>query len=60
MDGGEPGELVRWRGGSMALRWTVSALIGAERKFRRVKRHADVPRPVAALDVLVGGVAMDR
>jgi hypothetical protein len=50
----------RWRGGSMALRWTVSALIGAERKFRRVKGHADAPRLVAALDVLVGGVAMDR
>ena len=50
----------RWRGGSMALRWTESALIGAERKFRRVKGHADVPRLVAALDALIGDVSMDR
>ncbi len=50
----------RWRGGSMALRWTVSALMEAERKFRRAKGHADMPRLVAALDALIGDVPMDR
>jgi hypothetical protein len=33
--------------------------MGAERKFRRVKGHADMPRLVAALDALIGGVSMD-
>jgi len=50
----------RWRGGSMALRWTVSAFMRAERKFRRVRGHADMPRLVAALDALIGDVSMDR
>src|SRR5574341_319628 len=50
----------RWRGGSMALRWTVSAFMRAERKFRRVKGHADMPRLVAALDALIGVGSMDR
>ena len=50
----------RWRGGSMALRWTVSALMGAEKKFRRVKGHADMPRLVAALEASAGVPAMDR
>ena len=50
----------RWRGGSMALRWTVSALMGAERKFRRVKGHVDMPRLVAALDAMIDIVALDR
>ena len=50
----------RWRGGSMALRWTVSAFMRAERTFRRVKGHADMPRLVAALDALIGDVSMDR
>ena len=44
----------------MALRWTVSALMEAERKFRRAKGHADMPRLVAALDALIGDVPMDR
>jgi putative transposase len=50
----------RWRGGAMALRWTVSALMRAERKFRRVKGHADMPHLVAALDATIGVVALDR
>jgi putative transposase len=50
----------RWRGGSMALRWTVSALMGAERKFRRVKGHIDMPRLVAALEAMIGVAAVDR
>jgi transposase-like protein len=50
----------RWRGGSMARRWTVSALMGAEKKFRRVKGHADMPRLVAALDATIGVITVDR
>jgi transposase-like protein len=50
----------RWRGGSMALRWTVSALMRAETKFRWVKGHADMPCLVAALDATAGEVTLDR
>ncbi|MGH9749136.1 MAG: hypothetical protein ACRD6R_04340 [Candidatus Polarisedimenticolia bacterium] len=50
----------RWRGGSMALRWTVSALMGAEKQFRRVKGHVEMRRLVAALEATIGGVALDR
>jgi hypothetical protein len=52
--------VTRWRGGSMAMRWTVSALMGAERKFRHVQGHADMSRLAAALDATTGGVSLDR
>jgi transposase-like protein len=39
----------RWRGGSMALRWAVTGLIEAERRFRRVKGHREMPKLLAAL-----------
>lgn len=32
----------RWRGGSMALRWAATALIEAERSFRRIRGHRDL------------------
>ncbi len=50
----------RWRGGAMALRWTVSALMGAEKKFRRLKGHVEMPHLIAALDATLGGIALDR
>ena len=50
----------RWRGGAMALRWTVSALMGAERKFRRVKGHRDILKLIAALDATVGIDTVNR
>ena len=50
----------RWQGGSMALRWTASALLEAEKSFRRVKGHRDMPQLVAALEAAVGGKAVDR
>jgi hypothetical protein len=34
--------------------------MGAERKFRRVKGHADMPRLVAALDATTGVITVDR
>ena len=40
----------RWRGGTMALRWAVAALIEAEKHFRRVKGYRELPQLIAALD----------
>jgi hypothetical protein len=34
--------------------------MGAERKFRRVKGHADMPRRAAALDATIGVITVDR
>ena len=39
----------RWRGGSMALRWAVTDLMEAEKRFRRVKGHREMPQLLAAL-----------
>jgi transposase-like protein len=50
----------RWRGGSMALRWTVTAVIEAERTFRRVKGYRDMTQLIAALEATVGTAALDR
>jgi len=36
----------RWRNGTMALRWTVTALMEAEKRFRRIRGYKDM----AALD----------
>src|SRR2546422_10122749 len=49
----------RWKGGSMALRWTVSAVLEAEKSFRRVKGHRDMPQLLAALEATLGGKAVD-
>jgi transposase-like protein len=40
----------RWRSGSMALRWCVTGLAEAEKRFRRVKGYRSMPSLVAALD----------
>jgi hypothetical protein len=40
----------RWRDGAMIVRWVATAVREAERKFRRLKGHKDMPRLVAALD----------
>jgi len=39
----------RWRGGSMALRWAVTGLMEAEKRFRRVKGHREMPQLLGAL-----------
>lgn len=39
----------RWRGGSMILRWVGAAVAEAEKGFRRLKGHRDMPTLVAAL-----------
>ena len=43
----------RWRGGSMALRWTVTGLIEASKKFRRVRGYRDIPALVAEMERLI-------
>lgn len=50
----------RWRGGFMALRWTTTALMEGEKKFRRVKGYRDLPRLTAALDACVAVPTVDR
>lgn len=40
----------RWRGGSMALRWGVTGMMEAERRFRRVKGYRELPQLLAALE----------
>ena len=49
----------RWRGGAMALRWCVTALIEAEKRFRRVRGHREMPQLVAALEVVVSKNGLD-
>jgi transposase-like protein len=43
------GRVKRWRGGDMAQRWAVTALLRAEKKFRRVKGYKELPTLSAAL-----------
>ncbi len=39
----------RWQSGDMALRWTAAGMLEAERQFRRVKGHRELPMLLAAL-----------
>jgi putative transposase len=39
----------RWRGGDMRLRWTAAGLAEAQKGFRRVKGHRDLPALTAAI-----------
>jgi transposase-like protein len=39
----------RWRDGSMILRWVGSAVLEAERKFRRIRGYKQMPQLIAAL-----------
>ena len=38
-----------WRDGQMVLRWTAAGMLNAERSFRRIKGHKQMPQLVAAL-----------
>jgi len=49
----------RWRDGEMALRWGVTGLLQAQKKFRRLKGHRDLPQLLAALDALLGTATLD-
>ncbi len=43
----------RWRGGSMALRWAVTALIEAEPRFRRIRGYRDLHTLERGLSALI-------
>lgn len=43
----------RWRGGSMALRWAVTGLIEAGKRFRRVRGYRELPQLIAALEAMI-------
>jgi putative transposase len=42
----------RWRGGKMAVRWAVAGMVEAEKRFRKIRGHRDIPQLVAALDAV--------
>jgi putative transposase len=42
----------RWRGGSMVVRWVSTAIVEAEKKFRRVQGWRDIEKLVRALTVI--------
>lgn len=41
--------VTRWRGGDMRMRWTAAGLAEAQKSFRRVKGHRDLPKLTAAI-----------
>jgi transposase-like protein len=41
--------VTRWRDGQMVLRWTAAGMLNAERPFRRIKGHKQMPQLVDAL-----------
>lgn len=43
------GRVKRWRDGTMKKRWIAAGMLEAERSFRRLKGHADMPTLVAAI-----------
>ena len=42
----------RWRGGQMIERWVASALVEAEKHFRRIRGYRDLPHLISALDTV--------
>ena len=43
------GRVKKWKDGSMKKRWCAAGMLEAERSFRRVKGHAEMPKLIAAL-----------
>ena len=43
------GRVKHWRDGTMKKRWIAAGMLEAERSFRRLKGHADMPALVAAV-----------
>jgi len=41
--------VTRWRDGQMVLRWTAAGMLNAERSFRRIKGHKQMPQFIDAL-----------
>jgi transposase-like protein len=49
----------RWRGGTMALRWCATALVEAEKRFRRLRGHREMPQLITALEAVVNKNSLD-
>lgn len=49
----------RWRDGTMIVRWVASALREADKKFRKLKGHKDMPKLIAALKKHQSGLQVD-
>ena len=43
------GNVKRWRDGEMRRRWCAAGMLEAEKSFRRIKGHAQMPALVAQL-----------
>ena len=43
------GRVKNWHNGTMKKRWIAAGMLEAERSFRRVKGHADMPAFIAAV-----------
>ncbi len=50
----------RWRSGSMAIRWVVTGLLEAKKRFRRVKGYRDIPQLLAALEAQIEEPELDK
>ena len=50
----------RWRNGSMILRWVGSAILEAEKKFRRIRGYREMPVLVQALHGRVSSKEVQR
>jgi transposase-like protein len=50
----------RWRGGSMAERWAATALIEAEKQFRRIKGHREMSQLLRALETWIQASTLDK
>ena len=48
----------RWRDGTMKKRWVAAGMLEAERSFRRLKGHKEMPTLVAALRRHAASVAV--
>ena len=49
-----------WRGGEMVLRWTAAGILDAERSFRRIRGHRELPELRAALRRHAGRVVREE
>jgi hypothetical protein len=52
------GRVTHWRDGTMKKRWIAAGMLEAERSFRRIKGHTDMPAFVAAVARAVNPVAV--
>jgi putative transposase len=54
------GNVKRWRSGFMALRWAVTGLMEAEKKFRRIRGHRDLAQLISAIEAKVEELKLDK